>query len=162
MRDLLLSQFDLARGFGSRFVLDRVDDDLALWEPSDHVATVHRTASGWVADWPDEEHPPLPEATVGWLLWHIEFWWGNAADAVEGRRVRTPGEVSWSGSTDGIRAAGDRWRAILERAALDAPVTGLMPEPRSFSFVASWVTVELTKNLAEINQLRIRRDNRRR
>ena len=84
VRDLLLSQFDLAWGFGSRFVLDRVDDDLALWEPSDHVATVHRTASGWVADWPDEEHPPLPEATVGWLLWHIEFWWGNAADAVEG------------------------------------------------------------------------------
>lgn len=29
------------------------------------------------------------------------------------------------------------------------------PEPRAFSFVAAWVYFELTKNLAEINRLRI-------
>jgi len=59
----------------------------------------------------------------------------------------------------GVREAGDRWRAILAHADPDAPVAGLMPQPRPLSFVASWVTFELTKNLAEINQLRIRREN---
>ena len=160
MRQLLLSQLDLAWGFATRFVIGEVDRELALWEPSAHTITVHSTEDGWLADWPDEEHPPLPDATVGWLLWHIEWWWNNACDATEGRPARKPDEVVWSGSADGIVATHDRWRGILTRHDLDLPVPGLMPEPRPFWFVASWVNFELTKNLSEINQLKLQRANR--
>jgi hypothetical protein len=67
-------------------------------------------------DWPDEEHPPLPDATIGWLLRHIEFWWNNAADAAEGhptqaRAVGNPHpasaehgtELAWTLQTQGER-----------------------------------------------------------
>ncbi len=160
MRDVLLSQLDLVWGFATQFVLDDVDERQALWEPSGNVVTVHNTEDGWVADWPDEESRPLPDATIGWILWHVEMWWANAADSAEGRRARTPDEVRWSGSTDGVIAAHDRWVEILSSHDLEAPVRGLMPEPRPFSFVAAWVNFELTKNLAEINQLKIQYGNR--
>lgn len=146
-------------GFATQFVVDQVDPALAVWEPSGNVVTVHRTEQGWTADWPDEEHPPLPEPTVGWLLWHIEFWWFNAADAADKLPTRAPQHTTWSGSTAGLVAAHARWRAILERHDLDELVVGLMPEPRPFWFIAMWVNFELTKNLAEINQLKIRHAN---
>lgn len=160
MRDVLLRQLDLAWGFATQFVLNGVDERQALWEPSGNVVTVHSTEDGWIADWPDEERRPLPDATIGWLLWHVEMWWANAADCAEGRRPRTPDQTRWSGSTAGVIAAHDRWVGILGSHDLDAPVLGLMPEARPFSFVAAWVSFELTKNLAEINQLRIQYANR--
>jgi len=160
MREILTQQLELIWSFATRYALDGLDDEAALWRPSDHVVTVHRTDAGWVADSPDEDRLPLPDATIGWLLWHIEFWWSNAADAAEGLATRLPGEVLWSGSTAGVVAAHDRWVPILGSHDLDRPVAGLMPQPRPFSFVAAWVNVELTKNLAEINQRRIARANR--
>jgi hypothetical protein len=115
-----------------------------------------------VADWPDEAHRLLSDATVSWLLWHIEFWWNDAADAAEGHPTRSPEQARWSGSTAGVIAAHDRWLDILNTHDLDALVTGLMPNPRPFSFVAAWVNFELAKNLAEIDQLKIRHGNRQR
>lgn len=162
MRDVLLRQLELVWSFATQFVIDGVDEDLALWETSSNVVTVHSTDDGWVADWPDEEHPPLPDATIGWLLWHIEFWWSNAADAAEGHPARTPDQVRWSGSSAGMIAAHDRWLDILNTHDLDSLVTGLMPKPSPFSFVAAWVNFELAKNLAEINQLKIQHSNRQR
>lgn len=159
-RDLLIRQLDLAWGFATAFIIDAVDEELTLWKPSDHVVTVHRDDGEWAADWPDEEPPPLPDATIGWLLWHIEWWWNNAIDAVEGRPTRPPGDTRWSGSTDGIAAAYQRWRDALTTHNVDAQVSGLMPEPRPLWFIASWVTFELTKNLAEINQLKMQHANR--
>lgn len=160
VRETLIDQLDLVWGFATRYVVDGIDGDLALWEPSGNVVTVRREEDGWVADWPDEEHPPLPDATIGWLLWHIEWWWGNAAAAADGRQPRPPDQARWSGSTDGLRAAHARWRSVLTTGDLETLVTGLMPEPRPLWFVASWVNFELTKNLAEINQLKLRYANR--
>lgn len=160
MREVLQGQLELVWSFATRVVLDGVDETQALWEPSGNVVTVHHHEDGWVADWPDEEHPPMPDATIGWLLWHIEMWWTNAADATEGRATRTPDAFKWSGSTAGVIAAHDRWLDILTHHDMDALVSGLMPAPRPFSFVASWVNFELTKNLSEINQLKIQYGNR--
>lgn len=95
MRDVLLRQLELVWGFATQFVVDEVDEELALWEPSGNVVAVRSTADGWVADWPDEEHPPLPDPTIGWLLWHIEWWWTRAADAADGRPTRTSDQVRW-------------------------------------------------------------------
>lgn len=160
MREVLLSELELVWGFATRFVVRDLDPDLVAWEPSTNVVAVRSGPDGWVADWPDEEHPPIPEATVAWLLWHIEFWWGNAIRASRGEMVRAPDQVRWSGSTEGLQALHDEWAQTLKVADLDRAVVGLMPEPRPFWFVAAWVTFELTKNLAEINQLVIRWNNR--
>ena len=51
------------------------------------------------------------------------------------------------------------WDRLLAEADLDMLVEWHMPQPQPVWFVASWVNVELTKNLAEINQLKALRLN---
>ncbi len=155
---LLQRQLDIAWSFASAFVIDKVDP-IALWEPAENVITVHQTAEGWRADWPDEENPPLPEATIGWLLWHIEWWWTNTVRAVDGLPGTAPDSFRSTGSTQGLLPIKTRWDEILATADLDREITGLMPTPQPLSYIAVWVNFELTKNLAEINQLATRHSN---
>jgi hypothetical protein len=61
-----------------------------------------------------------------------------------------------------VLAAHERWVDILNTHDLEALVTEAMPDPRPFAFLAAWVNFELTKNLAEINQLEILHANRHR
>lgn len=145
--------------FAEEPVLGTVDEDLALWEPSSHVCTVRHTAKGWVADWPDEEHPPIPDVTIAWVLWHIEWWWSDTISRVQGGPQIPPEAHRWSGDTSGVVAVKQRWDDILASADLDAPIDWVMPEPQPLWFVAAWVNVEFTKNLAEINHLRMLRAN---
>ncbi len=159
MRDLLARQLDIAWSFAREIVIGRVSREAALWEPSANVITVHESDEGWVADWPDEESSPLPDATVGWLLWHIEWWWTDAARVCAGQAALSPAERLWSGSTDGLVAAKREWDAILHSHDLDAEVVGLMPTAQPLWYVAAWVNFGLTKDLAEINQLLTRRAN---
>lgn len=153
-RSLLQRQLGIMWRFAQEFVIDHVDEELALWEPSGHVCTVHPTAAGWVADWPDEETRPIANPTIGWLLWHIEWWWGDTIARVRGREPLAATGHRWSGGTGGIVAAKREWDDVLAGADLDAPVQWLAPEPQPLWFVASWVNVELTKNLAEINLIK--------
>lgn len=152
-RALLRQQLDIAWQFAEGYVIDRVTDEVMLWEPSDNVCTVRRTTEGWVADWPDEENPPLPDTTIAWVLWHIQWWWANAANLAHGRPKMEPGDHAWSGHTEGLVAAKSMWDDVLRDADLDQPVSGFTEDPVPMWLVASWVNFELTKNLAEINQL---------
>lgn len=159
-RTLLQDQLDISWGFAQEHVLPRLDDDdVLLWEPSAHVCTVRRVDGRWRADWPDETREPLPEPTVGWLLWHIEWWWEQTLRSVDGLAPVPPEEHAWSGGTAGVLAAKQGWDRVLAEAHLDRTVRGLMPQPRPLAGVAAWVTVELTKNLAEIHQLLVRRSH---
>lgn len=160
MRDLLERQLDIAWGFAVQCVIDRVPRESVLWEPSTNVVTVHESEGGWVADWPDEKSSPQPDATVGWLLWHVEWWWTDAARVCRGQTGMQAAEHRWSGSTDGLVAAKREWDEILHTHDLEAEIVGLMPTPQPFWFVAAWVNFELIKNLAEINQLLTQRANR--
>jgi hypothetical protein len=114
---------------------------------STNVCTVHRTGDGWVADWPNEDNPPLPEVTIAWLLWHIEWWWTDTISRVNGAQPIPPEAHPWSGGTSGIVAAKQKWDEVLATAHLDVLVDWLMPEPQPLWFIASWVNFELTKNL---------------
>jgi hypothetical protein len=158
-RVLLQRQLNIMWRFATDYVVDRVDRELALWEPSTHVCTVHETAEGWTADWPDEDKTPVPDATIAWLLWHIEWWWGDTVALVSGEQGVEPPGHRWSGGTDGIVAAKKTWDAVLAQADLDALIAWHLPEPQPLWFIAAWVNTELTKNLAEINQLRALRSN---
>lgn len=158
-RKLLQQQLGIAWSFAEDVVFAAIDHDRCLWEPSSHVVTVRKGSGGWMADWPDEEHAPLPEVTIGWLLWHVEWWWNNAARAVRAEQMLRPAEHRWSGSTAGTLDCKDVWDPLLAAADLDRQVTGLMPKPQSLAFVAAWVNFELTKNLSEMNQLLVRYAN---
>ena len=146
--------------FATDFIIDQIDLELALWEPSTHVCTVHQAGDGWSADWPDEDKGPLPDATIAWLLWHIEWWWTDTIAMVNGQPGVSPSAYRWSGGAGGLVAAKQAWDQIVSDADLDALVAWHMAEPQSVWFIASWVNVELTKNLAEINQLKGLRLNR--
>jgi hypothetical protein len=159
-RALLQRQLEIMWRFATDFVVDQIDPDLALWEPSANVCTVHRGDAGWYADWPDEDNGPLPDATIAWLLWHIEWWWTDTIARISGRPSVSPSEHSWSGGTAGIVTAKQAWDKVLAEVDLDALVGWHMPEPQPVWFIAAWVNVELTKNLAEINQLKVMRGNR--
>lgn len=158
-RQLLQQQLGIAWSFAEDVVLPEIDHDRCLWEPSGHVVTVRNGSDGWEADWPDEDHRPLPEVTIGWLLWHIEWWWGNAARAVQEEDLLPPAEHRWSGSTTGVLNCKNAWDQVLETADLDRQISGLMPKPQPLAFVAAWVNFELIKNLSEINQLLVRYGN---
>ena len=159
-RVLLQRQLDIMWRFADSYVIDRVDLDAALWEPSNNVCTVHRGPDGWSADWPDEDNGPLPDATIAWLLWHIEWWWNDTIARVSGEPGIAPSTYRWSGTTVGIVHAKEAWDRVLEEADLDALVAWHLPEPQPAWFIAAWVNTELTKNLAEINQLKVLYENR--
>lgn len=156
---VLLEQLEIVWGFAERFVLPQIDIPLCTWEPSENTVTVHQHGDQWSADWPEEELLPLGEATVGWLLWHIDWWWGNAVRACRGSDQVAPQEHLWGGSVTSIRASKEEWEQVLRSTPLESAVTDLMPEERPLWFVAGWVNFELTKNISEIGQLIIRRAN---
>lgn len=159
-RELLQRQLSIAWGFAEQFVVGKVDEGLALWEPSSNVCTVHRQTNGWRANWPDEEHSPTPNVTAGWVLWHIEWWWSNTLALVGGADATPPETYLSSGGTDRIQVLKAAWDQVLLERDLDDVVTWPGPTPQPLWFVASWVTFELTKNLAEINALAMSRLNR--
>jgi len=154
-RAVLRAQLDLVWTFAEHVVVGEVDERLAVWEPTANVVTVHRTEEGWRADWPDEENPPIPSPTAGWVLWHIEWWWSSTIGCVDGRAPLAPEDLRWSGGTDRIGELKRTWDAILDTRDLDEQVRWLTPEPQTLGFIAAWVNFELTKNLSEISQLKL-------
>jgi hypothetical protein len=105
--------------------------------------------------------------TIGWLTWHIDWWWSVAIDDLSGATPRERTDVTWPG--DGfsavarLRELGTRWRDLLSTVDPTAPSSfpwaadaGLTAE-----HTALWVNVELTKNISEIGQLRLLRAARR-
>lgn len=159
-RILLKNQLEMEWRFAQDFVLGSIDEELAVWEPSSHVVTVHRDQQGWRADWPDEDERPIANPTIGWLLWHIEWWWSSTLSCMDGAGEVAPEDYRWSGGTDRIVELKHSWDEVLASRDLDELIRWFTPESRPFGFVASWVNFELAKNLSEINLLTMLHANR--
>ncbi len=116
MIEALRGQFELAWALTDLHLSALTEEDF-LWEPAAVVWTMHRDAAGsWYPDWAETEPNPIPVPTVGWLTWHIIYWWSAAADELAGRPARPPGEIGWPGPMNSVRAVRslcDRWRQIL-------------------------------------------------
>ncbi len=166
MTDESLWQFDLAWALGELHLSALVDDDF-LWQPAPLSWTVRPDSSGvWKPDCSDTEPDPLPVPTIGWLTWHINWWWSATIDHLSGRTPRNRSDVAWAGTgaaaVSRLRELRAQWRELL---------AGLSPadlaQPSSFPWgsdsgytvahTALWVNIELTKNFAEIGQLRLLR-----
>jgi hypothetical protein len=159
-------QFDLAWAL-TEFHLGELTEEDFGWAPAELCWTVHRDEAGrWHADFADVEPDPVPVPTIAWLTWHIDYWWSAAIDTLAGRTPPAARDVCWAGTGHGaaarLRALAGQWRDVL--ASLTAAQLG---EPSEFPWGAGqdrcvadtvlWVTVELTKNAAEIGQLRLLR-----
>lgn len=157
MRDLLLQQLEIPWSLAARHYLPAINAQLVHWKPSTNVVGLRQRAGDFYSDWPDEESEPLPDATIGWLLWHIEWWWTDAIGGVRGGAGRKPADVPWSGSAesscDRLVTLHDDWQQILTTTDLSTVCTAPWPSPQPLWKIAGWVNVELMKNVAEIGQL---------
>lgn len=174
MTEELLWQFDLAWALADLHLSALVEGDV-LWEAAPLCWTVRPDASGvWRPDWADVEPDPLPVPTIGWLTWHIDCppqaggapRWRTAIDHLSGATPRARTDVNWPGSGAAavarLRDLAGRWRELLESLT-----TADLAQPSAFPWEADagrtaqhtalWVNVELTKNIAEIGQLRLLR-----
>jgi len=162
VRDLLLGQFDLAWALAS-YHLDGLTTEECLWRPAERgLHLVEQPGGVWRADWPDHEGYDLGPPSIGWVTWHICFWWEMVHDHGFGAATLTRDAVTWPGNADRVREViagyAATWRSALEgmgEAQLASaertrwPFTG-----RPFADVAAWVNIELTKNAAEVGYAR--------
>ena len=163
MVDEICRQFDLAWALTEFHLAALVEADF-LWEPADLCWTVRRDSSGsWRADFAEVEPDPVPVPTIGWLTWHIDFWWTAAIASCNGQPVPDPATITWPGhgamAVARIRELAQCWRKALLQNDFTAPSAFPWGEDagRTVADTALWVTVELTKNAAEIGQLRLLR-----
>lgn len=163
---VLRTQLDLTWSLLEYHLGDLTDED-CRWEPARHCWTVRQTPAGrWVADWAESEPDPVPTTTLGWLTWHLGFWWTMVHDHSFGDHRLTRTDIDWPGSAaaaiDWIRECHRRWVEGLDSltdAALDSSEFGTWPygEGQPFVRTVAWVNLELMKNTAEIGQLRMLR-----
>ncbi|OUC98277.1 hypothetical protein CA984_07640 [Streptosporangium minutum] len=161
--DLLIRQLDTAWALFEYHLKD-LDDAQCLWEPAAGCWTVRRQDDGrWTADWQVPEPDPVPTLTIGWLTWHIGFWWTTTLGHCFGDGAPPREEITWPGdaaaAADWLRGLRDDWRARLSEltdADLDSTdrTAGLWGQDDTLANVAGWVSVELTKNVAEIGYVR--------
>lgn len=159
LKSVLLRQHDMAWHLLSLH-LGALTTEACLWRPGGETGLhVHRGPDGrWRADWPEHEGYDIGPASLGWLSWHLIFWWRMVLDHSfgDGRLVKE--DVLWPGSAIGVRAEVDalqaRWVAAVDALseadlASDAltrwPFTG-----RPFADVVAWANTELTKSAAEM------------
>lgn len=167
-RDLLRWQFELTWSLFGYHLAELQADDL-LWEPAPHCWTMRRGADGtWVPDWAETEPDPVPVPTIGWVSWHLGWWWSVSIDHARRRTPRERSEIGWPGDVAGVvewlRGLRVEWLAVLDQLAdTDLEATATFPwtdQPElTVAHMISWVNVELMKNVAEIGQLRLIRQS---
>jgi DinB superfamily len=151
-------QFRVAWRLAEDVQLPRLTDDMCTWLPDPQSWTVHRDTTGWWrADWSETEPLDAPAPSVGWLTWHIIWWWSNVETVLDGATAAEPATQGWPGTAAAtvavLRDLADLWTDRLGSLTphdLDTPVRHPWPEPRPLAYLLSWVNLELTKNVAEI------------
>lgn len=108
----------------------------------------------------------MPVPTIGWLSWHMGWWWSVAMDHLGGRPPRQRTDVGWPGpggpTITWLRGLRAEWLGQLDRltdADLDAPASFPWQEDagHTVGHMLAWVNAELMKNAVEIGQLRLLR-----
>ncbi|KAF4405843.1 DinB family protein [Streptomyces lycii] len=163
---LLRRQFDLTWAL-FEYHLDRLEPGDFLWEPGPLCWTVRPDTDGvWRPDWADHEPDPVPVPTIGWVSWHIGWWWSVTLDHARGREARDRTDITWPG--DGasavawLRGLREEWLTVLD-GLTDAGLDATAPFPwqhdpaYTVADMLAWVNTELTKNVTEIGQLRLLR-----
>lgn len=162
--EAVVDQFDLIWALADLHLTALAEDDFH-WEPAELSWAVRPDSAGvWRPDWSDTEPDPIPVPTIGWLTWHIDWWWSTALDHLDGRPPRAREDVVWpsTGEQAVVRVrelAARRRHAITGLTVDDLQRPSTYPWPldagRTVAHTVLWVNVELTKNVSEIGQLRL-------
>ncbi|MGC4866415.1 DinB family protein [Micromonospora sp. DT53] len=163
---LLRWQFDLTWSL-FEYHLERLDPADFLWEPAPHCWSVRQSTDGtWIPDWADTEPDPVPVPTIGWLTWHVGWWWTVTMDHLRGGSARQRTAVAWPGAGEPtvawLRGLRTEWLGLLGQLSdndLDRIATFPWPDQTDLTVTHTigWVNSELMKNVAEIGQLRLLR-----
>lgn len=162
MRDLLLRQFRTASALLHHHVDDLTTEE-CLWRPAEKGLHVRKADDGrWIADWPDHEEYSLGPPSAAWITWHIAFWWSMVLDHNFGNGSLVREDVLWPGDApkaiSWIKQLEHQWITTvddLDDEALSIADHCRWPfTERPFGDVVGWVTVELTKNAAELGLIR--------
>jgi hypothetical protein len=102
--------------------------------------------------------------TIGWVTWHVGWWWSVALDHARHRSPRRREDVSWPGgrqaTVDRLRALRAEWSSVLD-GLTDADLDATAPFPwrsrpeMTVAHMVGRLNSELMKNVAEIGQLRL-------
>jgi hypothetical protein len=159
---VLNRQFDTAWAL-LQYHLNGLTTEECLWPPRNVGPHVRQRPDGrWMADWPEREDYAAGPPSIAWITWHVGFWWSMVLDHSFGPAKLIKEEIFWPGDADGVRAWLERlrqeWQTALKPltpADLDSSDRTRWPmRDRPFADVIAWVTVELTKNAAEIGYAR--------
>jgi hypothetical protein len=153
--------------------LEQVTDEEALWEPASNCWSVRQGPDGtWAADWAMPEPEPFPASSVGWVMWHVGFWWNHTYTRCFGEPDAVTEKLDWSAAAAATPWPGDvasavkwlndcrdRWIGALESLSeteLDSTErSGWFADGTlSLGHVLAWANIELMKNAAEIGSLR--------
>lgn len=146
----------------SHYHLPAIDDAACLWSPAPGAYTVRRDSlDRWRADWNDAEPDQALPVTIGWVTWHILWWWDELLQRCLNQQPRKREDVLWPGSADAVRTRlerlSDEWGTFLAGLGdedLDRPFAFPWSEERPLIYAVAWANVELMKNLAEIGAIR--------
>lgn len=158
---LLTAQFNLTWSL-AEIILSDLTTEQAFWAPSNNVWSVTQDAAGkWRGEVVIPEPTPLPNVTISWLLWHIEWWWGSINATLDQKENMSLTEYQWSGSlADSVallRRFAESWKARLNSMTLEESereVVFLGGRVKTVAEHAAWVNCELMKNIAEIGVLK--------
>lgn len=162
LKTTLLGQFDTAWKL-AHYHLDGLTDEECLWRPAAKGLHIHLDTDGvWRADWPEHEGYDIGPASIGWITWHMIFWWSSALDHNFADGTLTKDDVTWPGSADAVRGEltrlHDGWREKLSGLSNEdfaSPGRARWPyRDRPFADVVAWLNMELTKNAAELGYVR--------
>ncbi len=163
--DLLRWQFDLTWSL-LELHLEQLKPEDFLWKPATRCWTVRPNADGvWVPDWQVPEPEPAPIPTIGWVTWHVGWWWTVTIDHAQRRAPRDRTEIGWPGDAtatiEWLRGLRVDWLKVLDQLT-DADLDATAPFPwqnaeYTIAHMVGWVNSELMKNTAEIGQLRLLR-----
>jgi hypothetical protein len=121
-------------------------------------------AGNWLPDCANTEPDPVPVPTIGWVSWHIGWWWSTAIDHAQGRTLRERTDITWPGNGPAtvawLQDLRTQWLAVLDKltdADLDAAsmLPWQPPPDNTLGHMIAWLNAELMKNVAEIGQLQL-------
>lgn len=162
VKSTLLAQLEIAWQL-TEYHLNDLTTEECLWRPAAKGLSVEQGEDAkWRAAWPDHEGYDLGPPSIGWITWHIGFWWSMVIDHSFGDGTLSHTSIHWPGTADEaclwIRDLKDAWLSHLAPLTDDdlasTQLTKWPMKDQPFAHVIGWVNIELTKNAAEIGYAR--------
>lgn len=144
------------------FHLSDLTDAECLWRPTPQGLHVFPDVGVWRAGWPESEGYDQGPPSIGWLTWHIGFWWSTVLDRCFGSGSLRREDVFWPGTADGVREWLDglhrewtlRLSDLTDEQLASTDLTRWPLQDRPFAELWGWLNLELMKNAAEIGYCR--------